>query len=117
MGSTRATWYCGCGGAHVSGGNTLSAAIAPATTHAALGTSRYARRTSGMTATTISTNGTASGNVERLGPTSTHALSQALRSDLATVTTGWFSARARTPSRRLAGPKYVSPSASRQFSV
>lgn len=87
-GSTRATWYCGWGGAQVRGGSTLSAMIATTTTQAAFGTSRYASRTAGSSRTSTNRNGTMPGNVDRLGPMRIQVLSQALRTDFSTVVHG-----------------------------
>src|SRR5437868_2008125 len=103
--------------ARIIGGSTLSAMMAPTTTHAGLGTVAYSWRTGRAAAATTTRNGSVPGNVDRFGPTSTQALSQPLRTDFASVVKGWFIASAKTPSRRLAGPKYDRPSASRQFSV
>src|SRR5689334_16082962 len=81
------------------------------------GTMLYVRRASGTTAARTTRNGTVPGKVERIGPTRIQVLSQALRMDFSSVLMGWFVASEKTPSRRLAGPKYERPSASRQFSV
>src|SRR6476646_8680416 len=102
-GSTSCRWYCGCGGAQLSGGNIVSATVASATTQCVAGTSVSATRTGAIVSTSTRNNSTP-GNVDRLAPNITDRLSRALCAVLASVNTGCPMTIGSTPPAGSAGP-------------